>query len=104
MVGGGGSGRDTLLSPEISIVRLFLLALRDRFAAVGGGLARVGVDLVNWIVDASIFCVKLRALGVPASVLSLSLFVGGGVGGGLVVWGCCLAQKFLNGSLCAAYL
>ena len=79
MVGGGGSGRDTLLSPEISVVRLFLCGPSGPVRRVCGGLARVGVDLVNWIVDASIFCVKLRALGVPASVLFL-LSSGGGAG------------------------
>ena len=64
-----GVGVDTLLSPEASAVRQVPLGRGLRAAVlgpsgpvrrVGGGLAWVGVFLVNWIVDASIFATTSR--------------------------------------------
>jgi hypothetical protein len=72
---GGGEGRDTLLSPEASAVRQVSLSLQDRL--IVGWVAWVGVFLVNWIVDASIFATTCRHPGVLCCHLRV---VGWGVG------------------------
>ena len=55
-----GVGVDTLLSPEASAVRQILLWPVRTGALRWGVLAWVGVFLVNWIVDASIFATACR--------------------------------------------
>ena len=76
-----GVGVDTLLSPEASAVRQVSLALQD-WSSRWWRSAWVGVFLVNWIVDASIFATTCRHPGVL-----LCCLLGGGGGG----WGgrCC---------------
>jgi hypothetical protein len=60
---GLGVGVGTLLSPEASAVGLVSLGPSGPVRRCGGGLARVGVFLVNWIVDASIFATACRHPG-----------------------------------------
>jgi hypothetical protein len=54
----GWVGVGTLLSPEASAVRQVSWPVRT--GSPLGGLAWVGVFLVNWIVDASIFATACR--------------------------------------------